>query len=451
MGRSWGKIMFGVRLEKQVQDTFFTVWTDLLASGMRPGDRYSISHGKVAHRAANALVQQLLQSDCDTLAFIDSDADIDAQFFERMRSFEPGQEYDVLQAFYVRRGWPPDAIWFQEDAAGNLQKCYVLNEATEDVAIVGLHCCLVRREVFERMVGAANRETFDWFYYPQNTLETEDAAFSFAARKLGFRLGATTAVKAGHISSVTLGWDTYQEFLRASGMMEAIDNYNTLLDMLIDYTGMPEDHILARAAQGSKNVDLAWITAGPQDGASARAFYGKADGYLFDLFNWNASKPYVHITRGLRDLSGYRALVIGGGLGTEAAMLARTFENVFIFELPGVLRSFLKWRFALPDPSNARVCMLEDFDRLEDVRLAPVDLITAIDVIEHVHPDELNGFLDAIDRMLIAGGVLYAHVNFGQQDIYPMHYDHSADFAAWLQAHGYTQDGLLIYRKPGAL
>jgi 2-polyprenyl-3-methyl-5-hydroxy-6-metoxy-1,4-benzoquinol methylase len=449
MLRDWGKIMLGVRLEKTLTDRFFTVWTELLTRGLRAGDRYAIAQGQVAHRAANSLARQLLKSDCDTLAFIDSDADIDADFLNRFRDFEGGSEYDVLQAFYTRRGWPPDAIWFQRDIDGVLKKCLVLDETTEDVAIVGLHVCLIRREVFERLLGDNDPETFDWFYYPRNSLETEDAAFSMAAIAAGFRLGATTHVKAGHISNVTIGWETYQEYLHTSGEMERVWQSQELMPLICEFTGLAPQEVNNRAARGGHNVREAWELHAVDGPAATRAFYGAPDnGYLFDLYAWNTSKYYVNLTRPLRHYTGQDALVIGGGLGSEAAMLAAAGNQVTVFELPGILWDFQEARFK----GNERVTLstAEHISELWDDYFAGCySLIVAIDVIEHVHPTEIENFLETVYSLLADGGLLYAHVNFGQQELYPMHFDHAEIFNAWVERHGLIRESDVSWRKPG--
>lgn len=442
----WGKMLVGVRLEKTISDEFFDVWTRLLSGGLRDGDRWFISRGKTAHRAANAAARELLKSDCDTLFFLDSDADIDPDFLHRFRDFEPGWEYDALQAFYTRRGWPPEAIWFQRDSQGVLKKCYVLDEVTEPVALVGLHACLIRRSVFEKLLGDNQPQEHDWFFYPRHTQITEDAAFSDEAIHAGFKIGATTAVKAGHISQVTVGWETYQDYLHASGQIERIERYGELMPLLMQFTGCAEDEIANRAAAGAANVTQAWGQA-EKTADEARAFYGLDDnGYLYDLFHWNSSLFFIQLTRPLKTYMAENALVIGGGLGTEAALLSEH-NIVTVFELPGVLRRFLQLRFN--GNNKVRVLGADRLENLSEAHTGAYSLVTAIDVIEHVHPDELDGFLKTIDRLLAPGGVLYAHVNFGQQDIYPMHYNHAQAYSAFLDRRGFIRETAMTWRKPG--
>lgn len=212
--RDWGKILVGTRLEKQVDSAFIPVWCALITGGLRPGDAWAIVRDRIAHRALNDLVRKLLTSDCDTLMTVDSDADFAPSLLSEMRDYEPGWQYDALQAFYCRRGWPPEAIWITPTGDDRWVNNIVVHpDAIADVGVIGTHCALFRREIFETMLGDADPTNFDWFYYPRHGRETEDTMLSIEAAKLGFRLGATTHVRAGHISRVIVGWETYQEYL----------------------------------------------------------------------------------------------------------------------------------------------------------------------------------------------------------------------------------------------
>lgn len=215
--RDWGRIAVGTRLEKMVENRFVAVWSNLISRGLRKGDGYLIAADLPAHKASNELVRRFLKTDCDSLMLLDSDADVGVGFVSELRDLEPGHAFDVLQAFYVRRGWPPEAIWFQKHGEDYVNCLVTANNITVEVAGIGTHAVLIRREVFVGMVGRADPETFEWFWYPRGEKMSEDIAFSKGARAAGFRLGATTAVKAGHISRVTTGWETYQEYIAING------------------------------------------------------------------------------------------------------------------------------------------------------------------------------------------------------------------------------------------
>src|SRR3990167_8946650 len=260
--KPWGKIVVGTRLEKQVDNLFFTCWTELVMKGLRKGDGILTVKNKVAHHAANYLAQAMLKTGADTILFVDSDAEFDKDVLSRFRDYEPGWEYDVLQAFYVRRGWPPEPIWFKEDSDGDFVNCMpVLDEGVDDVAAVGLHCTLVRREVFERIRGLSPEiepDKFEWFTYPRHRPSSEDTNFSREAIAAGFRVGATVSVRFGHIGSHVTNWDTYQEWARLSGTRARLDTFHHLAQLVADFTGETKDEVVTKALKGHKNTVAGW-------------------------------------------------------------------------------------------------------------------------------------------------------------------------------------------------
>ena len=437
MSKGWGKIMLGVRLEKMVEAPFIRSWANLLTSGMRPGDRWEMTEGLPAHSAANALVRQLLHSDCDSILMVDSDGDFEKDFIHQMRDHEPGFDFDVLQAFYIRRGWPPQAIWFKRDESGTLHNCLIFGDITEEVALVGTHCVLIRREVFEKMLGDNDPELYHWFYYPRHQQMTEDAAFSFDAIDAGFRLGATSHVKVNHLSHLSVGWDTYQEYLQTSGQAEQLDRFDNLTKLVCNFTGETPEVVIQKATSGNKNVKKLWEEMKPTTAGEVVDFYNRPE-YLYDLLHWNCTLDYLRITKPLESYKDKKALVIGAGLGSEAALLAEN-NKVDVFELPGVLRDFCKTRL------NGSVHYLDNSALTELDR--KYDLIVAIDTVEHFHPDEFDGIMSAINRALLPGGELYCHNNFSQQDLYPMHFDNEERFGAWANENGIKQVNDLTWIK----
>lgn len=441
----WGRILVSTRLEKQISTRFFQSWSQLITTGLRQGDGFYSVAGQVAHKAQNDVVRHFLTSGCDTLLTLDSDADVAPAFLEQFRTYAPGFAYDILQAFYPRRGWPPRAIWMKRNALGEMMECFVTDpDAVQDVDMVGTHACLFRREVFVKLLGDHDPATFEWFFYPRHAEHSEDGAFSTEAQAAGFRLGATTAVRAGHVTEITTDWNSYQEYLQLSGRLPLIARYNDLARQIGEFTRETPEMVIAKAVSGSRNVSAAWAASPPTDAQTERAFYGeKSNGYLYDLLNWNCQPLYERLLAPLRGISGQRVLVIGAGLGTEADVMADR-NQVDVFELPGVLKDFAMRRL------GTRVDWLHG-DTLSSALDGDdyYDLVVAIDTLEHIHPDELPTVLADIDAVIVSrGGSLYAHNNWEQQDIYPMHHDHRAYFEQWCAAGMFERKGECLWQRP---
>jgi SAM-dependent methyltransferase len=420
-----------------VEADFMTVWTNLVTRGIREDDAFLIVKGRIAHQAANDAVRALLSTDCDSAFFIDSDCDIGPSYLEELRTLEDGFDYDIFQGFYTRRGWPPEAIWFKETSLGDLMQCIVWkDDHTEETAMAGLHNTLIRREVFEKMMEAepdVSLQDFNWFFYPRHGWRSEDSSFCFEARKQGFKVASTTKLKAGHITRVTTGWQTYQEFLQASGAAEQWQTYYSLVEMVSDFTGEDYDMVIAKSIQGWENTRPAYEKYDPKNAQEHREFFGYVDnGYLYDLLAWNVSPTYKKIIKPLDQVKGKKVLIVGAGLGGEVEVLSGN-NQVDIFEIPGVLRDFLKHRF--PHGYFISADTLQKLSRT----YFQYDLIVAVDVVEHFHTDEFEETLDAMLKLLKPDGAFYMHNNFREHEKMPQAFDHKARFDAWCEANKIEQ------------
>lgn len=55
--------------------------------------------------------------------------------------------------------------------------------------------------------------------------------------------------------------------------------------------------------------------------------------------------------------------------------------------------------------------------------------------------------LAALGSVLAERGSVYAHNTWGQQDIYPMHHDHSIAWAEWCEAMGLEHKGGSLWQR----
>lgn len=209
--KPWGKILYATRLEKYVEAKHFRSAIRMVAEGLRPGDRTAEIEGKLPSYGANYLARVFLQSDCDSILFVDSDADFASDTLDKLRDLKDGWSYDIFQPFVTGRRWPPAAVWLLDDPERGFRMKEIRDPAvTEEVAGVGLHFTLMRREIFEDA-----RLEHPWFSFPPDAEESgsEDLTFCLKARALGYSIGATTKVRVGHWGNVSFGWETFQGFL----------------------------------------------------------------------------------------------------------------------------------------------------------------------------------------------------------------------------------------------
>jgi len=460
----WGRVLVATRYQPQCSAHFTASLVRLVESGLRAGDQRASVFSKTMHKAANLLVRDLLKSDCDSILFVDSDAVFDAQALEALRSDPRGFEYDMLQAFTVKRGWPPEPMyltaWVQQPRGPEAMRGLHMrtNLPLEDdsyfqVDAVSLHFTLIRRSLFEQLVEPEGPDYTYWFEY--NRDNGEDITFSRRALQAGARMAMTTHVKIGHDSNVVTGWDTmidyYDRKVALQGgapppSLERLASFfqarAALASLVAEYLKEPPEHVYELAEQGDLLLREHWLEAAPVTAEAVRKFYGEAREYLYDLVKWNSSPAFQRLLSCLADVRGERVLDFGGGIGTASELLAVHGNDVYYYDLPSPVRDFSRWRFSRLN--GCAPTMPEDWQAH-----APYDRIVAIDVLEHVHPGEFASTLRQLIAALKPGSKLFAHSSWSNAEgTYPQHYDHSSEFARILQDTQMERLDEFTWRKP---
>lgn len=191
---------------------------------------------------------------------------------------------------------------------------------------------------------------------------------------------------------------------------------------LARFLGIPFEEAKQRITE--YNVGVAserWGKANPQTTEQIEKFYREADHYLYELIPWNyTSDEFNKRVSPLFFYHNKNILEIGAGIGSLSIALAYAGNQVTYLDISERLQAFALQRFQdrqLNIPIAKNLTGLRDFD-----------MVVAIDFFEHIHKDALPGLLKEIAAVLKDGGFLYHRSNFGQQDIFPMHFDHSSYF-----------------------
>ena len=209
-GRGWGRVAIGLRMGRSADPEFVVSWTRLVMKGIRPGDRVLQPAIEMPqHYAAESLARAFIQTECDSILYVDDDMTFDLDALARLRDDEEGQGYDILQALCLSRAAPHRPIIFMPH--GDRQFA-IPSEAPADtivdVGLVGLGFTLIRRHAFECV--AAELEPRQMFFRWSDVGHGEDAQFCFTAREAGCRLGVSTRVQIGHRIPVVATWDPEQ-------------------------------------------------------------------------------------------------------------------------------------------------------------------------------------------------------------------------------------------------
>jgi len=461
--QGWGRVFVARRYEPMCSSRSAESFVGLCEFGLRTGDRRDYEYGKAMHKSANALTRKFLESNCDSICFVDSDALFGTDALEELRTDPEGWDFDVLQAFTVKRGWPPEPMFLtlqpdQPQSDERLRGLHLVTNLPLDsdhiypVDAVSLHFTLVRRAVFEKLLKPEGARYTYWFEYKEDN--GEDITFSANARSVGAHLGMTTRLKIGHDSMIPTGRDTMVDFydrqfaIAAGEPPSSLDRFrpyfeaqHKLAELVAEFTGEDAELVYQKSCTGVLPVADKWKVDAPQTPDEVRAFYGSTPQYLYDLVKWNSTPTYQRLLNYLAHVSGARVLEFGGGIGTLAEYLAVRGNAVDYYDVPGVLLDFAAWRFArLPGNAPRIVARWE---------IGKYDWVTAIDVLEHLHPDEFEQTCNGLAWALKPGGRLFAHNNWSQENgMFPFHFDHAAAWAEFLERHKFEQLDDLTWQKP---
>lgn len=293
------------------------------------------------------------------------------------------------------------------------------------VDAVATGCMVIHRSVLEGLEPP-------WFEYTHGW-SSEDLDFCLrVAGELDLPIYCDMSTVCGHLRDVPMGQAQFRDIFERQGWTRSRQNLNEWV---------PE---------GTPDLTELWEKMAPRSPGEVLDFYldnnvGKA--YLADLARWNASDAYAAITRYLIPIREQRVLELGSGIGSAAIQLAMQRNDVDAVEPNAILRvtAQSRWNELRQDPAwrMGTVC----FHGSTTVNAESYDLVVAIDVLEHVHPEELPDMLWAIAKSLPVRGRLFAHINWKQQDIYPMHYSKPDNWDRMLDDVGLFQLDDLWYVK----
>ncbi len=176
------------------------------------------------------------------------------------------------------------------------------------------------------------------------------------------------------------------------------------------------------SADPMKALAEKWNKDAPASSEEVDEFYRSSEDYLYDLTLWNMTPQFKFHIDPLMNYQRKKILDFGGGIGSLSIALAMRHNNLVYCDINPILRAFASQRF------EDRLLDIKIEESLDDVKNAGFDIIAAVDVLEHIHSDALEGVLQKFYDLLKPGGFLYHRSCFGCDPNHPMHYDHSQLF-----------------------
>jgi 2-polyprenyl-3-methyl-5-hydroxy-6-metoxy-1,4-benzoquinol methylase len=311
---------------------------------------------------------------------------------------------------------------------------------------VGTGCMMIHRSVLEAMEPP-------WFEYRSGS-RSEDIEFCYRVRtELGLPVHADMSTICGHYSLVPMGQAQFRQKFRGRGITAGSYSEDDAVGWLEEFAGM-QDADRKMAEYHPRQLAKLWAEH-EELVASDLEFYEKAEVgrmYLMDLLWWNASPLFADFRNALVDVRDQKAIIIGSGIGTIAIQLAVQGCDVLAIEPNGILRDFSKKRWnQIRKRIRTNVGKLVFKNRFArgQKRNYQFDLGVAIDVLEHMEENVLVNTMQMFSNNIKSGGKLFVHNNWEQQDLYPMHRDHSELWPQLVEANGFVQTGGLWLTRIG--
>jgi 2-polyprenyl-3-methyl-5-hydroxy-6-metoxy-1,4-benzoquinol methylase len=299
---------------------------------------------------------------------------------------------------------------------------------------------LIHRSVLETMERP-------WWEYRAGGA-SEDMQFCYEARNdYGIPIFCDLSTISGHYIFSPQGQAQFRLQYEKRGALLSGYSKREAMKLLSEFLSIPIELAEEKINQGNAHMvgsywDAKFHKQAPTE-AEIKDFYRDSytgQLYLIELLHWNFSETFFNIKSLFSGLRKKNVLEIGAGIGSVALQLAIQNNKVTAVEPNETLREFIKLRIA--KIKKEVTTELGDIklvvDKWKEAEPNSFDAAVSVDTFEHIPEAEMIQMLKDISRVLKVGGSLLYHANFKQQDIYPMHFDHSEKWDSWLIDAGFA-------------
>lgn len=425
-----------------------------------PEDAMWYGFGTLLDANRNVLTEAFLNSPYEWMVQWDDDVvflELGTDNIARLITTAEANDAKIVSGVYVQKKRPFYPHLYMDITGDPRQQRRLYTPLTEypdgkvvEVDGVGGGALLIHRDVIKAMAEPTGRQWFT-FRYGMG----EDLAFCHQARQLGFKILADTRIKLGHLTTEALTVDNYiAHNIRIANQATVVEAMNDVKQRMVERShGTPTDLVLNELHEQAKeslrkhlgkegdriiSLDMGsavveageeWRQRSPVTREEVEDHYKKAEHYFADLLGWNITKEYQRrIIKPLR-LQGARVADFGGGIGTLSILFARQNREVFHVDLPGPTRDFAEQRFKdlglhaeqhdVNAPDRGYIWVRDSL-----VNLVELDMVTAIDVLEHIHPEAIAEVAKNIADSLRRGGRFYHESTFEETNYaHPQHFD----------------------------
>ena len=194
----------------------------------------------------------------------------------------------------------------------------------------------------------------------------------------------------------------------------------------------------------SDRVAETWTERDPKTREQVDAFYATVN-YIPDLLLWNNTPQFAGRIRTPLSYNKRKVADFGAGIGTLAMLYARQGCEVYHVDVMGYTRDFAAFRY------EKRALDITVFGDLAPLAGKDLDLISAIDTLEHIHPDAIEETAQQMAAALRPGGRVYHNSSFvpvgTHSETHPMHYATLQDWERAFVAAGLTRFDMTTWIK----
>ncbi len=215
--------------------------------------------------------------------------------------------------------------------------------------------------------------------------------------------------------SKTLPAEYRRLWLEAMLLPGESDAVESCLKELAEYTGLSPEEVHVRCLKAVDDQRALWFAKERASEAQLTDFYNECDAYLYELLWWHALQQgeapawNAHMVALARRGQARSYLDFGAGIGTNAILLSQLGLEVTVADVSDVLLDFARWRF------KRRQLEVRTIDlKRDNVESGRYDLVSAVDVLEHVHDPVAT--LQTLNGALRLGGHLVFDLIASKQD-----------------------------------
>ena len=305
---------------------------------------------------------------------------------------------------------------------------------------------LIHRSVLEHMQTP-------WFEYREGG-NSEDLVFCDEAKYLyDIPVHCDMSTISGHYKWQPMGHTQFLQLYEARGVNLSLYTQPQMAKIVAGFLEVEPEKALQEIQESNATmVSTYWRSKKPKTAKEIRDFYEDPHtGYLYllELIHWNVSPVFDYFKQQLLPYRNMNVVELGSGIGSMAIQMALQGCDVIAVEPNDYLRKFAvhRWEDMLKILAGRAGEIKFVSHEWKTLGTETADMIIAVDVIEHLAKEDAQEFVQEAARILKPAGKMFYHNNWGQQDLYPMHFDYSKEWPVWLAENGLVETSQLSAQK----